>query len=102
MCPAYPADTERPQPPVRFRYVHPPRRLRPIAPAVHPGVQVPKIRFEVLPVVVPRHVVHPRRGLRPKHEVRRPQAIDINAMQERGEPHILVLPRQLAHATQLT
>jgi len=65
-------------------------------------VQVPKIRFEVLPVVVPRHVVHPRRGLRPKHEVRRPQAIDINAMQERGEPHILVLPRQLAHATQLT
>jgi hypothetical protein len=68
---------------------------------MHPGVQFPKVRFKVLPVVVPRHVVHPRRGLGPKRPVRRPQAIDIDVMQERGEPHILVLPRQLAHAIQL-
>jgi hypothetical protein len=44
----------------------------------------------------------PRRGLRQKREVRRPQAIDIDVMQERGEPHILVPARQPAHATKLT
>ena len=68
---------------------------------MHPPVQIPKVRFEVLPVVVPRHVVDPRSRLRPKREVRQPEAIDRDVMQERGEPHILVLPRQLAHTIQL-
>ena len=77
--------------PSGLRDVHPPRRPRPVRAPMNPGVQIPKVLLEILPVVVPRHAVHPRRGLRPKREVRRPQAIDVNVMQERGEPHILVL-----------
>ena len=69
---------------------------------MNPGVKIPKVILEIAPVLVPRHAVHPRRGLRPKREVRRPQTVDIDVMQERGEPHILVPTRQLAHATQLT
>src|SRR4051794_10149715 len=65
-----------------------------------PAMKVPKIRFEILPVVLPPHPVHPRRGLRPKREIRRPQAIDVNVVQERGEPRILVLLCDSAHAVQ--
>ena len=100
MCPAYPADPERPQPTVRLRYVRPQRRLRPVAPAMHSPVQIHEVLLENLPVLVPRHAIHPRRGLRPKREVRLPEAIDIDMMQERGEPHILVLPRHTAHTNQ--
>jgi hypothetical protein len=69
---------------------------------MHARVQVSQVLLEILPVLVPRHAVHPRRGPRPKREVRRPQAIDIDVVQKRGEPHILVPTRQLAHATKLT
>jgi hypothetical protein len=54
-------------------------------------MKIPEVRFEILAVVLPRHPVHPRRSLRPKREVRRPQAVDVNVVQERGEPRILVL-----------
>ena len=67
---------------------------------MHSGVQIPKVLLEILPVIVPRHAIHPRRGLRANRPIRRPETIDINVMQERGEPHILVLPRHLAHAVQ--
>ena len=97
MCPAYPADTERPQPPVPFRDVRPPDRLRPIAPPMHAPVQVPEMCLQVKPVLMPRDTVHPRRGLRPKREVRRPQAVDIDVMQERGELRVLVLFRDPSH-----
>ena len=60
------------------------------APAVHPGVQIPKVRLQVLPVVRPRHPVHPRRGLRADRPVRRPQPIDVDVVQQRGEPRFLV------------
>jgi hypothetical protein len=102
MCPAYPADTERPQPPVPFRDVRPPDRLRPVAPAMHASVQVLEVALKILPVVVPRHAIHPRRGLRPKREVRRPQTVDIDVVQERREPCFLVLLCDLAHAIQRT
>src|SRR4051812_34175750 len=65
-------------------------------------MQIAKIRFEICPVVRPRHAVHPRRGLRADRPIRRPQAIDIDVVQERGEPHILVLPRRSAHDSQIT
>jgi hypothetical protein len=69
---------------------------------MHARVQVPKIRLEIPPVLVPRHAVHPRRGPRPQREERRPQASDIDVVQKRGEPHIPVPARQPAHATKLT
>ncbi len=54
------------------------------------------------PVLVPRHAIHPRCGLRPKREVRRPQAIDVDMMQERREPRFLIRCCHSAHATKLT
>ena len=45
---------------------------------------------------------HPRRGLRPKREGRRPQTFDVNVMQERGEPRFLVRLRHSAHTIQPT
>ena len=65
-------------------------------------MQIPKVLFKVLPVVLPCHAVHPRRGLGLQRPVGRPQAVDIDVVQERGEPHILVLPRHSAHAIQVT
>jgi len=94
-------DTERPLPPVRFRDVHPPRRSRPVCAPVNPGVQIPKVFLEILPVVLPRDPIHPRRGLRPKREVRPPEAIDVNVVQERGEPRFLVRCCHSAHTTKL-
>ena len=44
------------------------------APAMHPSVQIPKVLLEILPVLLPRHAIHPRRGLRaeaPKYAVPR-------------------------------
>src|SRR5665213_594569 len=40
-------DPERPQPPVRLRYEHPASRSRSIRTPMNPGVQVPKVLFEV-------------------------------------------------------
>src|SRR6266540_2148740 len=53
-------NTERPLPPVRLRDVRAPARFRPVAPCLHPRVQVLKTLLQVLPVVGPRHPVHPR------------------------------------------
>jgi hypothetical protein len=65
-------------------------------------MEIHEVVLKPQPVVMPRHAIHPRRGLRPKREVRRPQAIDSDVVQKRGEPHIPVLPRHLAHAAKLT
>ena len=67
-----------------------------------PGVQIPKVRLQALPVILPRHAVHPRRGLGLKRPIRRPQAINVNMVQKRGEPHVPVLLRYSAHAIQRT
>jgi len=69
---------------------------------MNPGMEIPQVVLEIQPVVRPRDAVHPRRGLRPKREVRRPQAIDIDVMQERGEPRFLVRLRHSTHTTKLT
>ena len=95
-------DTERPQPPVRLRYEHPARRSRPVRASVNPGMKITKVRLEIHAVVLPRHAVHPRRGLGLKRPVRRPQAIDVDVMQKRREPRILVRPCHSAHAIQIT
>ena len=63
-------------------------------------MQIAKVRIEILPVVLPRHPVHPGRGLRVQPPVSRPQAVDVDMVQERGEPHLLVLLCDSAHAIQ--
>jgi hypothetical protein len=95
-------NTQRSLPPVRLRDVHPPRRSRPVAGPVNPGVQIPKVHFEILPVIHPRHPVYPRRGLGLQRPVGRPQAVDVDVVQERGESCLLVLPCDSTHAIQRT
>jgi hypothetical protein len=53
------SDPERPKPPVRLRYEHPPSGHRPIRPSLDPGVQIANVRFEIQPVVPPRNPVDP-------------------------------------------
>jgi hypothetical protein len=65
-------------------------------------MEIPEVVLEIQPVVRPRDPVHPRRGLRPKREVRRPQAIDVNVVQERGEPRFPVCLRHSTHTTKPT
>jgi hypothetical protein len=96
------SDPERPLPPVGLRYEHPPRRPRPVCAPVDPCVKVPKVLLEILPVVLPRDPVHPGSGLGLKRPVGRPQAIDVNVVQERGEPRFPVRSRHSAHTVQPT
>ena len=93
---------ERPQPPVRPRDEHPPRRLRPVRAPVDTGVQIAKIHFEVLPVLLPRHLVHPRRRPRAQRPIGGTQTIDVDVVQKRREPRIPVLPCDSAHTIQRT
>ena len=95
-------DPERPQPPVRLRYEHPARRPRSIRTPMNPGVQIPKVFLQIQPVVPPRDPIDPRGRVRTNRPVRLPQTIDAHVMKERGEPHIPVLPRHLAHTLQIT
>jgi hypothetical protein len=60
-----------------------------------------KVRFEILAVVPPRDPVDPGGGVRADRPIRLPQPIDADVMKERGEPHIPVLPRHLAHTIQI-
>jgi hypothetical protein len=90
-------DPERPQSPVRLWDEHPPRRPRPVTPRMDPVVQIAKVRFEISPVVRPPHAVHPRRGLPADRPVRRPQAIDIDMVQQRRQPRLPVRSRRSAH-----
>ena len=93
---------ERPLPPVRFRYVHPARGTRPVGTAADPAEQVFEVRPEILPVAGPRHLIHPRGGLRADRRVGRPQAGEVDVVQQRREPRILILPCSSAHTVQRT
>jgi hypothetical protein len=95
-------NSQRSLPPVRLRDVHSPRRSRPVRAPVDPRVKIAKVGFEILCVVLPRHPVHPSRGLRVQRPEGLSQAVDVDVMQERGEPRILVLLCDSAHAIQRT
>ena len=95
-------DAERSLPPVWLRYVHPARGARPVGTAVHPAEQVFEVRPEILPVGGPRHLIHPRSGLRADRRVGRPQAVEVDVVQQRREPRFLVLSCNSAHTLQRT
>jgi hypothetical protein len=69
---------------------------------MNPGVQIKKVRFEICPVVPPRHPIDPRGRVRADRPIRLPQTIYGHVVKKRGEPHILVLTRHLAHTIQIT
>src|SRR6476469_3500692 len=95
-------DAERPLPPVRLRDIRPARWLSPVAPAVQSRVQVPEVGLQLLPVGLPGHPVHPRRRRRTNRPVGGPQPVEIDMVQQRGEPCLLVLSCYLAHTSQRT
>ena len=68
---------------------------------MNPGVQIKKVRFEILAVLTPAHAIDARGGIGADRPVGLPQAVDVHVMKERGEPHIPVRLRLLAHALQL-
>jgi site-specific DNA recombinase len=90
-------DAERPQPPVRLRDIHPPRRPGPVAPRLHPLAQVPEISPQVLLVLPPRHTIHTRRRILLQLVERQAQPVHRHVVQQRGEPRILIPSRDLAH-----
>jgi hypothetical protein len=65
-------------------------------------MQIAKVHFEIHTVVPPRDPIDPWGGARLDRPIRLPQPIDAHVMKERSEPHILVLPRHLAHTIQIT
>ena len=65
-------------------------------------MQVLEVCLQVLPVVLPRHPVHPGCGLGPDRPVGRSEAGDVDVVQQRREPCFLVLPCYLAHTVQPT
>jgi len=93
-------DTERPLPPVSLRDVHPPRRHCPVGAVVDPLVQVPEVGLQVLAVGPPCQPVHPRCGPLAQRLIGRPQAFQINMVQQRREPCVLVPACYFAHTVQ--
>jgi hypothetical protein len=86
--------------PIRLRDIRPARWACPVAARVQPPMQVAKVALQVLPVGRPRHPVHPRRRLGANRPVGRPQPVEINVMQQRGEPRFLIPYRYLPHTIQ--
>jgi hypothetical protein len=75
-----------------------PRPLPLVAPAMDPGVEVPNVRFEIPSKILPRHLAHPGAALGLKRPVGRPQAVEVDVVQERREPRILVPSQRSVHA----
>ena len=76
---------QRPLAAVRFRYVNPPARRRPIRPAVDSVMQVRELTLEVCFVVPPRYSVDPGGRVLGYRIERGPQSFRCDVMQERGE-----------------
>src|SRR5262249_11316810 len=86
--------------PVRLRYISPPRRQRPIGPALDSPVQIVKPALEIRLVVLPSHAVYTRRGVTLKLEECVPKQIDADVVQQRNEP--LLLPPLATSRTRLS
>src|ERR1039458_5485163 len=63
-------------------------------------MQLPAPESVVRVVVVPRHTIHTRGGFTLKRVERRPERIDTDMVQERGELFLLPLPCGLPYAAQ--
>ena len=86
------SNRQRPLSAVRLRYIRPAGRLRPVCSPVDPTVQVREPRLEVCLVVRPRQAIHTRGGISLQRVECHPQRIDVDVMQECGEPFLLPLP----------
>ena len=83
-------DAQRALPSIRLGDVPPPRWQRPVAPPVDAPVQVLEFVLKPLPVLLPRHPAHPGGRFRFEPEIGLPRQIDIDVVEQRGEPLFLV------------
>src|SRR5271166_1945427 len=90
-------DAERALPPVELRDIPTPRRLRSIGSSVDSAVQILKASLEVMAVILPCHAIDARSRLALERQVGFPELI---AVQERGEPFLLLQPCALPYAFQ--
>src|SRR5215471_423191 len=94
---------ERPLPPVGLGDVHPANRLGPVRSSLQPLREIPEVRFQFLAVVPPRLSVHARCGFPLQTEVSHCQRVQVvDMVQERGEPHLLILLCCLTYPPQRT
>ena len=84
-------DPERSCPAVRFGYLYPPNRRRPVrSPAVQAPVQVEQALFQPFAVHVPRDAVDARRSVPPQGKVRPVQRVRRDVVEERSKTFLRV------------
>src|SRR5262249_49833725 len=77
-----------------------PRRLRPIRSPVDLPVEVLEMALEFRLVVLPCHSVYTGCGLAFERKERRPECVDVEMVEKRGEPLLLLAPCGLPYAAQ--
>ena len=82
------AKVVRPLLPIRLRYIRPAGWLRSVRSSLDPIGQGDQPRLKVCLVVPPRQPVHSWRGVALEREERDSEQIDVDMMQERGEPFL--------------
>ena len=93
-------DRQRPLSSVRLRYVRPAGRLGPVRSSVDPFVQILEPVLEICLVVPPCQPIHAGSGVALERVERRPEQIDADMVEERGELFLLPLPCDLPYAIQ--
>src|SRR5262249_4366669 len=76
-------------------------RLRPIRPPMDSAVKVYQLRIQVRLVLLPRQTIDSGRGFSLQGVVAIPQQIDGDVVEQRGEPHLLVLTCCPTHTVQV-
>jgi hypothetical protein len=93
-------DRQRPLLPVRLRYLRPAGGLWSVRSPLDPFVQIREPGLEVGLVVPPCQPVHSRRRVALERAERNAEQIDVDVVQERGEPFLLPCPCRLPYAVQ--
>src|SRR5215510_7705581 len=93
-------DRERALPAIRLGDVDPPARQCPIGSPLDPSMQVLEIALKVCLVVVQRKPIYARRTIRLEFEERFFEHIDVDVVEERGEPLLLPFSRDFPYAFQ--
>src|SRR5260370_24536595 len=94
------AAIEWPLPTIRLWYVRPTGWLRPIRSPVDLSMEVLEIPPEVLLVVLPCYPVDTGGGFAFERVERRPERVDVDMVEKRGEPLLLPLPCGFPYAVQ--
>src|SRR6185312_13874151 len=94
------SDRERAPSTVRLGYEHPPARQRPIRSPMDPIMQILEIALEVCLVVLPCQSIHTRGGVFLECGECLFEQVDVDVVEERGEPLLLPLLCDFPYAFQ--